>query len=304
MRHRRLPERGRLGRVATRLAALAVVLTGCGSSTTASGTVNVVAAENVWGDIAAQVGSGHVAVSSLITDPNADPHRFESDARTAAAVASATLVIENGAGYDDWMDRLISGSGVPTSRVLDVATLVGVGGDNPNPHLWYDPGFVTRAARAIESRFAALQPANAGAFAANLTAFLTSYAPYAATIATLRARHRGVPVGYTERVAGYLAQAAGLTLATPASFAQAIEDGNDPAPGDVATMRDVIAGHNVDVLLYNAQVVNAATTAVRSEAVAAGVPVVGVAETLPAAYRTFQAWQVAQARAILAALGG
>ncbi len=285
---------------------VSAALTGCGSSAPAArpGTVSVVAAENMWGDIAGQIGRGHVTVTSIITDPNADPHSYETDPHDAAAVSSATLVIENGAGYDDFIDKLMSADPNPNRDVLNVATTVGVGGGNPNPHLWYSPKYVTAAARAIESHLASADAADAAAFSANLQAFLTAYQPYADTLATIRSKHSGTPIAYTERVPGYLVADAGLRLATPASFAQAIEDGNDPSPADVSAMDTAISSRLVKLLLYNSQVTSPTTQRVRDLASAGGVPVVGVSETIPASEPSFQAWQLDQAKAILAALGG
>ena len=300
------PRRARAAALA--LAATASLVTaGCGSqpsSSAAAGSIAVVAGENVWGDITAQIGGSHVSVTSIITDPNADPHTYESDPHDAAAVGAATLVIENGAGYDDLLDKLLSANPVSSRDVLSIATTVGVSGDNPNPHLWYSPADVTAAARAIEARLAAHDAADSSTFAANLTTFLTAYQPYIDTLAAIHSRHAGAPIGYTERVAGYLVQTAGLTLATPPTFAQSIEDGNDPSPADTAAMDAAMTNKQVKVLLYNSQVTSPATQKVRDLATANGIPVVGVAETIPAGAASFQAWQIAQARAILTALGG
>jgi zinc/manganese transport system substrate-binding protein len=285
----------------------ALVLTGCGSATPSSaagGTVAVVAAENVWGNIGAQIGGAHVSVTSIISDPNADPHTYETDPRDAAALSTASFVIANGAGYDDFVGKLLSTNPNPNRDLLTIASAVGVAGTNPNPHLWYNPGYVTKAARAIESHLATHDPADAGAFAANLQTVLASYQPYIDTLQAIKARYTGAPIAYTERVPGYLVSSAGLRLATPASFAQSIEDGNDPSPGDVAAMDAAIKGKLVKVLLYNSQVTSPVTQAVRTLATANGILVVGVAETIPAGERSFQSWQIGQAKAILAALGG
>ena len=179
------------------------------------GAFVVVAAENFWGDIASQIGGSHVTVTSIISDPNADPHTYETDPKGAAAISGASLVIENGAGYDDFVGKLLSTNPNPVRDLLTIATVVGAGGGNPNPHLWYDPGYVTSAARAIESRLAAHNTANAAAFADNLQTFLVSYHPYMDTVQAIKARYSGTPIAYTERVPGYLVARAGLRLATP-----------------------------------------------------------------------------------------
>jgi zinc/manganese transport system substrate-binding protein len=286
------------------------LLAGCGSSAPSSspaaggGPVAVVVAENFWGDITSQIGGSQVSVTSIIVDPNADPHSYETDPRAASAVSNASFVIENGSGYDDFIDRLLSTNPNTGRDVLSITQAVGVGGNNPNPHLWYNPDYVTAAARAIETHLAGHDQADAAVFQANLQTFLAAYQPYIDTLATIRTRHSGTPIAYTERVPGYLVEKAMLRLATPASFAQSIEDGNDPSPADTAAMNGAMTQKLVKVLIYNAQVTSPTTQKVRDLATANGISVVGVAETIPSREPNFQAWQIDQARAILAALGG
>ena len=147
--------------------------------------------------------------------------------------------------------------------MLNLAEAVGAG-SNPNPHLWYSPDYVTAAARAIETHLVSHDAAGASAFQANLQTFLAAYQPYIDTLAAIRARHGDSPIAYTERVPGYLVEKAGLRLATPASFAQSIEDGNDPSPADTAAMDTAISRKLVRVLLYNAQVTSPTTQKVRT----------------------------------------
>jgi zinc/manganese transport system substrate-binding protein len=266
--------------------------------------MTVVAAENMWGDIASQIGGSHVAVTSIISDPNADPHQYETDPKDAAAISRASIVIENGLGYDDFIDKLLGTSPGTDREVVSIARTVGAGGDNANPHLWYSPSYVTTAARALAARFAAKDPADAAAFRANLAAFLSGEQQVTSVIDTIRTHYAGTPIAYTERVPGYLVQAAGLKLATPASFSQSIEDGDDPSPRDTATFDAALKGKKVKVLLYNGQVTSPVTQKARSLATTAGIPVLGVTETLPPNEKNFQTWQGDQAKAILAALGG
>jgi zinc/manganese transport system substrate-binding protein len=270
----------------------------------ASHVVTVVAAENFWGNITQQIGGSHVAVTSIISDPNADPHIYESDPRDAAAIGGADVVIENGLGYDDFMSKLLSASKKSSRQVLSVAQLLHIGGSNPNPHIWYDTALLPQVATAIAADLALADPADAASFAANATTFDASLAPLLATIAAIKAKYAGTPISYTERVPGYLVEAAGLVLATPASFSQAIEDGNDPNPLDTAAFDADISNHKVKVLLYNSQVTDAQTTQIKKLAAAAGVPIVGVSETLPPTDADFQAWQLRQDKSLLAALGG
>ncbi len=264
--------------------------------------VTVVAAENFWGDIAGQIGGTGVDVSSIITDPNTDPHEYETSAADARAVARADLVIENGVGYDDFVDKLVNASRNGSRHVIKVEDVVHPA--ESNPHLWYDPAYVEAAAHAIEAQLAALAPESAATFAANLREFLAAEQQVDDVVEQIKAKHAGTAVGYTERVAGYLVEAAGLRLGTPASFARAIEDGDDPSPRDTIRFRLALQNHTVAVLLYNAQVTSPATAQLRALAEREHIPVVGVTETMPSGAVNFQSWQAGQAQALLAALGG
>jgi zinc/manganese transport system substrate-binding protein len=287
------------------LATVLTLLTGCSTTShPAAGVLKVVAAENFWGNITAQIGGSHVQVTSIISDPNADPHTYETDPKDAAAISAAGFVVLNGAGYDDFASRLLAASPSRSRTVISVDKVVGVTGNNPNPHLWYNPVYVRAAAEAIEEHLATAHPRTANDFSANLQRFLTDYQPYVDTIAVIKATYAGARIAYTERVPGYLVQAAGLVLGTPASFAQSIEDGNDPSPQDTSAMDVAMEHRTVRVLLYNAQVTSPVTDKVKALATASKVPIVGVAETIPSQYQDFQSWQIAQAKAILAALRG
>jgi zinc/manganese transport system substrate-binding protein len=287
------------------VAALAAVgAAGCSSAATrTTGGLRVVAAENFWGDIAGQIGGGLVSVRSLIRDPDTDPHQFESDARDAASVADADVVVVNGAGYDDFVSKLLSSTSHKGRVVLRIADVLHVGADS-NPHLWYDLPRIPDVARAIAAAFTADAPADRARFAANLATFLASLAPLDRVVAEIRTKYPRAPVAYTERVPGYLLTAAGLTLATPSGFAQAIEDGNEPSAGAAQQMDDLVTRHRVRALLYNAQATSAVTKHVLESAHTAGIPVVPVTETMPANEPTYQSWQLHQLQALLRALGG
>jgi zinc/manganese transport system substrate-binding protein len=290
------------------LAAIGTVaaLAGCGGVSeqppAIPGVVRVVAGENFWGNIAVQIGGRHVRVTSLLTDPNADPHLYESDVSDAVAVAEAGLVIENGAGYDEFLTQLLGATRHPGRVVITAAGVLGATGPDANPHLWYDIPRVPIVARAIETALARLEPGDAGVFAADLAAFDASLRPVDAVIARIRQRYPGAPVAYTERVPGYLLAAAGLRVLTPPGFAASIEDGVDPSPRDTVMMDDLVTGRKIRVLLYNAQVISPVTEQIRTLALQARVPVVGVTETMPPAACDYQAWQLSQAQAILRAL--
>lgn len=277
-----------------------VALAACGGPAAPAGRLAVVAGEDTWGDVAAQLGGTHVEVTSLITNPNADPHEYTADVADAAAIHAARLVIVNGAGYDQFMGQLLSASGT-SPRLLTVAVLAHATGASPNPHFWYDLSVVRAVATAITADYVRLDPTHAGYFQARLVAFDRSLDPIAAVVAELRRDDTGAPVAYTERVPGYLLEAAGLDVRTPTGFARSIEDGQEPGLADTLAMERLVTRHEIRVLLYNIQTITPVTAQVRALAVANGVPVVGVSETLPAQL-TFQQWQLAQDRALLGAL--
>jgi len=270
-------------------------------ASTSHRVVDVVAAENFWGNIAGQLGGSAVSVTSLITNPNADPHLFETDAADAAKLAEARVVIENGAGYDGWMSSLLSAdSGHAT--VVNAADVLHVTGSDPNPHLWYDIPKVPEVAAAISAALTKADPQDASAFHRNLQRFDASLAPLTAELASIRSRFAGAPVAYTERVPGYALAVADLAVKTPVGFARAIEDGEDPGPADTVAMEQLLTKHRIDVLLYNVQTVSPVTTQIRALAQKNGIPVVGVSETMPTADRTYQQWQLSQFTALLDAL--
>jgi zinc/manganese transport system substrate-binding protein len=280
--------------------ASAALASGCGAGG-ASGRPLVVASTNVYGDIAAQLGGGRVTVTSILSDPNADPHLFEPGTKTGLAVAHARLVIANGLGYDAFVDKLVAAS--PSSKRVEVtmADALGVHGADANPHLWYDVPRLPAVAAAIERGLARAVPADAASFHTRLKTFTASLAPLDRTIAAIRSAHAGEPVAYTESVPGYLLEAAGLRNVAPVAFTRALEDGSDPPPAAVAQMIDLAEQHRIRVLLYNEQAVSPISARVRDAALHAGVPVVGVTETLPRG-ATFQGWQFAQAKALQKAL--
>jgi zinc/manganese transport system substrate-binding protein len=263
--------------------------------------IPVLGTENFYADLLTQIGGARVSASSLLNDPNADPHAFEASPSAAASVADAKLVIVNGIGYDDFMQHLLGASPNASRVVIDVQQLLGLGSD-ANAHVWYDPGTMPAVAGATEAALAGLEPANAAYFTAREQAYLASLAPLAAKIAELKAKFSGAPVAFTEPVAGYLAKAIGLQVLTPEGFQRAIENGTDPAPADVAAERDLLTGKRVRVLLFNSQVITPLTQQIHDLAVANGIPVVGVAETLPPQYRTYQEWQLAQMNELEVAL--
>jgi len=279
---------------------LSVLSDPAGASTTHQ-VLHVVAAENFWGNIASQLGGHDVSVTSLITNPNADPHLFETDATDAAKLAQARVVIENGAGYDGWMASLLSADS-GQSTVVNAGSVFHVTGSDPNPHLWYDIPKVPKMAAAITAALIKADPEDSSAFQHNLKRFDASLAPLTAMLAKIKRNFAGAPVAYTERVPGYALAVAHLSVKTPPGFARAIEDGEDPGPADTLSMERLLTKHSIDVLLYNVQTVTPVTTQIRSLAETSGVPVVGVSETMPLSDRTYQEWQLSQLTALSNAL--
>lgn len=287
----------------TIIVALAVLgAAGCGSGARHGGSaLDVVASTNVYGDIAAQIGGRHVHVTSVLSNPDADPHLFEPGTRNGLAVAAAGLVIQNGAGYDDFMGKLESASPSGSRVVVTIAAVLGVHGRDANPHLWYDVPRLPRIAGAIAAGLERADPKHAGDYHAGLGRFTKSLRPLDEVVRRIRQRYAGRPVAYTEPVPGYLLAAAGLRNLAPVSFTRAIENGSEPPPEAVAAMDALVTGRRVDALLENSQAVSPITARVRAAARRAGIPVVGVAETIPP-HLSFQDWQLAQARNLERAL--
>ncbi len=288
--------------IGTAITAATLGLAGCaGAAPKATGVVHVVAAENFWGNITSQLGGRDVKVTSLITNPNADPHLFETDAADAATLAQAQVIIENGAGYDTWMNSLLSAdSGRP--RVVTAAKVLHITGSDPNPHLWYDIPRVPTVAAAIAAALEEAAPRDSATFRANLATFDASLAPLDATLANIRDHFHNAPVAYTERVPGYALAVAGLDVVTPSGFARAVEDGTDPSPADTLAMQRLLDDRDINVLLYNVQTVTPVTTQIRTLARQHHIPIVGVSETMPAGVRTYQQWQQSQLNALQHAL--
>ena len=253
----------------------------------------VLGTENFYADLLTQVGGSRVAATSLINDPNADPHAFESSPQAAASVADAKLVIVNGLGYDDFMQKLLGGSPNPDRVVIDGQQLLGLAGD-VNVHVWYDPATMPKVAAAATDALSRLEPANAAYFKAGERAYLGALKPVTDKIAQLKAAYAGTAIAFTENVAGYLTDQIGLVVRTPVGFMKAVEEGTDPAPADVAAERDLFTSRAVKALLYNSQVTSPTTEAIHDLATQNGIPIVGVAETIPPEFRTYQEWQLAE----------
>jgi zinc/manganese transport system substrate-binding protein len=302
VRVRRFPPATRVGAL---LAAAALALTGCASSgrpAPRDGRLQVVAAENAWGSIAAQLGGDRVRVTSIVVSPDADPHDYEPTPRDARTMATANYVVVNGVGYDPWATKLAKATSGDGRTVLTVGDLVGArNGDNP--HRWYSPEDVRRVVGRISADYSRLDPAHADYFVQQRQRFEgQDLRGYSTLIADIKARHHGTPVGASESIFAPLAADLGLDLVTPASFLSAISEGSDPSARDKATIDAQIHDRKIKLYVYNSQ--NATPDVQRqvAEARQAGIPVATITETLTPATASFQAWQTRQLQALAAAL--
>lgn len=291
-----------------------VFVVGCATGATgnvSAGPTNkiaVVAIENFWGSIAAQLGGDRVAVTSIVANPDADPHSYEPTPADARAVASAGYVIVNGIGYDPWATRLLAANPVANRTVMTVGDVAGVpkGG---NPHRWYSPTNVHQVIERITADYQRIDPSDAAYFGERQRDFETrALRQYNALIANIKAKYAGTPIGASESIVTPLAEGLGLTSLTPETFLDAISEGGDPTAADKATIDDQIKKKRIKIYIYNSQNSTPDVQTQVNEAKAAGIPVATITETMVPATGTFQDWQVNQLlgiqRALTAATGG
>jgi len=284
-------------------AGAAVACGGAVLGNTSAHTLRLIAGENFWGSIAAQLGGSHVSVTSIVTDPSADPHQYESSSNDARAFADADYVVLNGAGYDDWGTHLLDANPSSTRHVLVVADLLRKhAGDNP--HFWYDPVAVMKVADRITADLKAVDAANAADYGSLRSGFESALSTYHQRVNDIRGHYAAVKVGATESIFVYLASALGLNLTSPAEFMQAVSEGNDPPASAATEFEDQIQSKQITVLVCNVQTVTQITTTVEQMAHAQHIPVVGISETVLPANAKFQDWQAAELTALQQALGG
>jgi len=270
----------------------------------ATGKVKIaaVAAENFWGSIAAQLGGDHVTVRSIITNPDADPHDYEPTAADARTVASAQYVVENGAGYDPWVAKLIAANPAPARRVLNVGELVGVK-EGGNPHRWYSPDDVQRVIDQISADYQRLDPAHWAYFDKQKQNYERhGLARYHQLIADIKSKYRGTSIGASESIVTPLTEDLGLRLATPESFLDAISEGIEPTAADKITADQQIKTRQIKIFIFNSQNSTPDVTALVTAAKNRGIPVAMVTETLVPATASFQDWQADQLEGIQQAL--
>jgi zinc/manganese transport system substrate-binding protein len=287
---------------------IVAVLAACSANTTSNGptsspdSISVVAAENFYGDLARQLGGEHISVVSILSDPSVDPHEYESSIQNGVAVSQAKLVIENGDGYDAWMDKLLSASPNPDRTVLVAADLA-VDKLPDNEHYWYSLKNMQAMGAGITSALEKIDPAHKPDFEAAQAAFQRSLLPLQQKINDLKSKYSGTPVGLTETIFQYQAGPIGLNVLTPFEFQKAVAEGNDPPADTVVTANDQIAQRAIKVLIYNEQTVTPLTTHLEEAAQQNHIPIVPVTETMPPG-KTYQEWMLNQLNALQAALGG
>jgi zinc/manganese transport system substrate-binding protein len=298
--------RARLGSLVAMLVAAAVVAAGCGgsgsSAGSSSGKIQVAAAENFWGSIAAQIGGAKVSVSSIIVNPNTDPHSYESTAADGVTIARSQMAIVNGIGYDTWASKLLAANPSSGRTVIDVGSLLGLR-EGDNPHQWYSPASVQRVTGQIVADYKRLDPKDAAYFDQQQRTFeTTDLAEYDRLRDEIRSRYAGVPVGYSESIFQPLGQSLGLKLMTPYSFAKAIAEGTDVNAQDKQTVDRQAETGAIKVWVYNSQNATPDVQRVNQLAREAHIPITTITETLSPASATFEQWQSAQLKSLMAAL--
>lgn len=255
--------------------------------------IQVVAAENFWGSLVSQLGGTRTQVVSIVTDPNADPHEYESNSADAQAIANAAFVIVNGAGYDDWALKLIAASNTPNQVVLNVANLLGKK-EGDNPHFWYSPYYVNDTVKAVYSDLISIDPADTAYFTQQYASLNASLGVYNERISEIREQFGGAKVASTESIFVYLANATNLDLVSPPAFMDAVAEGNDPPAQSIVQFEQLIQNGTVTVLVYNAQTVTPLTQSIKAMAAAKGIPIVPVTETIQPPDVPFQVWMNAE----------
>jgi zinc/manganese transport system substrate-binding protein len=272
-------------------------VTGTASS---NGVIQVVAAENFWGSLVSQLGGTHVNVTSIVTDPNADPHEYESNAEDAIKIANAQFVIVNGAGYDNWALQLIAASASSNQVVLNVQEFINQTID-ANPHFWYSPYYVNDTVAEMYNILCSIEPSAKSYFTQQYAILKDGNGPndislstYNARIDEIRQDFAGVKVGSTESIFVYLANATGLDLVSPPAFMEAVAEGNDPPAQSIVQFDNLITNGTITVLVYNEQTVTPLTSSIKSLAAQNDIPVVPVTETIQPQDVAFQVWMNAQ----------
>ncbi len=268
-------------------AAIMLVLAAVVMPRASAAPINIIAAENFYGDIAQQIGGADVAVASVLQNPEQDPHMFEAGAQVARGLTHASIVIYNGIGYDPWMPKLLAATPTSGRKVIVVADLIGAV-NGANPHIWYQPGTMLALARNLEMVLAVEDPVHAQAYRQRLMRFETSLLPLTARVAALRARFAGTPVTATEPVFNYMFQALGMQVRNQ-QFQLAVMNGTEPGARDIAAFETDLHQQRVKLLVYNSQATSSLALYMLEMAKTAHIPVVGATETEPPG-KDYQGW--------------
>ncbi|HVT69368.1 MAG TPA: zinc ABC transporter substrate-binding protein [Trebonia sp.] len=300
--------RTRIGALALALPlAAALLATACSSSSSSGGSsasttsttkITAIGAENEYANVIGQIGGKYVDSEAIMSNPNTDPHTFEASPAVAREVSAAQLVVQNGLGYDTFMNTIENADPSSGRKVIDVQNLLGLPDSTPNPHLWYNPATMPKVADAIAADLSQLQPSHASYFKANAATFIASLAPWTKAIAAFKAAHPNTPVATTEPVSDYMLQAAGTDNLTPFTFQADIMNGTDPSPQLVALQNSLFNDHKVKVFVYNQQVTDSLTQSFIKLAQKNGIPVIGVYETMPTPGYDYQTWMEAEVNAL------
>ena len=280
-----------------------VVGPGCAASGPDAGgkVLKVVASANFYGDVVAQIGGARVTVTSILSDPNVDPHLYESNVRDAKAIAAADLAIENGGGYDDWMDKLLAASPNAKRVLLKAYDIAGTKLPD-NEHVWYSVANIQQVAESVAATLTKLDPSGRTAYQSNLQTFKKALDTIREKTAAIKAKHNGTPVGLTETIFLYQTGPLGLKVLTPLEFQKAVAEGEDPPASAVISAENQVKAKKVKVLIYNKQTETKITAKLQAEAKAAGIPIVAVTETMPVG-KNYQTWILDQLNALEQALG-
>jgi zinc/manganese transport system substrate-binding protein len=292
---------GRAGLLAA-LIALLLLASSASSAVAGNGKIVAVGAENEYANVIGQIGGKYVSVSAIMSNPNTDPHTFEASPKVARVVSAAQLVLQNGVGYDSFMDKIEAASPSSSRKVIEVQKLLGLPDSTANPHLWYSPKTMPAVAKAVATDLSVLDPSHAAYFRANAASFDKSLQPWLNAIAAVKAKYPNAPVATTEPVADYMLQAAGTDNMTPWTLQADIMNGVDPSPQAVSLQESFFSKHQVKVFLYNQQVTDTVTQTFLAAAKKDGIPIVGVYETMPTPGYTYQSWMLAEVHALEKAL--
>jgi zinc/manganese transport system substrate-binding protein len=269
------------------------------TSVALAGPINIVAAENFYGDIAKQIGGPNVTVTSILSNPDQDPHLFEVSPSVARDVSAASIVVYNGIDYDPWMERLLGAARSANRKTIVVADLVGKK-NGENPHIWHDPATMSVLAKRLSDTLIAEDPVDKAGYEQRLAHFDESLRPLKAKIRELRQRFAGTPVTATEPIYGYMFDALGMDVQNPA-FQLAVMNNTEPNASDIASFENDLKTHRVKLLVYNSQATDPIADRMQKIAKGAGIPVVGATETEPSG-ENYQSWMMSELDAVERAL--